>query len=385
MFLHRNLTFGGAEMLIVDVAAGLKKRGHDVIVVTFYAENPIGGRLAQAGVPLESLHKKGRWHVVGFLRRFQVVVRQFRPDVIYTLLPVPNLVAFAARFAIPHPKLIWGVSIADLDHSQYDFLSRLSYWLETILARFADLVISNSRAGARYAVRRGFPETTMRTVPVGVDMARYRPDRTARDRTRSEWRFADGDKLVGLVGRLDPQKDIPTFLAAAAKIAEPYDLRFVVIGNGPAEYRQFLIARCDELGISSRTMWLAARLDIEAIYNALDLMVMSSAAEGSSVAVVQAMACGTSVVATDVGDSALELGPWGELVPPKDPSALAHAIIRQLKRLETDHERIAAGCRRHIQENFSIDMVVAETEALMLSLCVTEPPTALPIGHVGGQ
>lgn len=375
MFLHRNLTFGGAEMLIVDVAAGLKRRGHDVVVATFYEENPIAGRLAEAGVPLECLHKKGRWHVFGFLHSFQTVVRRFRPDVIYTLLPVSNLVALAAHFVTPRPRLIWGVSIADLDHSQYDLLSRVSYWLEARLARLSDLVISNSRAGARYAVNRGFPKGTMRTVPVGVDMVRYRSDQTARSRIRGEWNIADSDKLVGLVGRLDPQKDIPTFLAAAAQIANSRDLRFVVVGNGPAEYRQALIAYCAELGLSDRTLWQAARPDIEAVYNALDLMVMSSAAEGSSVAVVQAMACGTSIVATDVGDSALELGPWGELAPPKDPSALGEAITRQLKRLDTDGGTIAAGCRRHILENFSIDMVVEKTETLMLSLCA---PVSLP-------
>ncbi len=368
-------------MLIVEIAAGLKKRGHEVAVVTFYDDNPLGHRLSDVGVPLECLHKKGRWDVFGFLRRFQAAVQQFRPDVIYTLMPVPNVIALAVRFVISNTKLIWGVSIADLDLSHYDFLSRMSYWLEARLARLADLVISNSQAGARYAVRRGFSKLTMRVIPVGVDMARYCPDQAARNRIRSEWGIADGDKLIGLIGRLDPQKDIPTFLSAAAKIAESYNLRLVVVGNGPAEYREFLMARCKELGISARTLWVTARPDIEALYNALDLMVMSSAAEGSSVAVVQAMACGTSVVATNVGDSALELGPWGELAPANDPPALAEAIIRQLKRIEMDRGTIAAGCRRHILENFSIEMVVVETEALMLSLCAPKSLAALPVGH----
>ena len=236
-------------------------------------------------------------------------------------------------------------------------------------SRFADLVISNSRAGASYAVRRGFPKATMRSVPVGVDMDRYRPDPAARRRIRAEWGIGDADCLVGLVGRLDPQKDIPRFLAAAAKVALSSDrIWFVVVGNGPTEYRSSLLDRCSRFGVSAITSWIPARPDIEAVYNALDLMVVSSAAEGSSVALVQAMACGTSVVSTDVGDSALSVGSWGLLAPPGDSAALADAIVRQLARLERDREKISAGCRQHIQEHFSIEMVVTETEALMASV-----------------
>ncbi len=379
MFLHQNLSFGGAEMLIVDVATGLKKRGHDVMVVTFYDQNPLGVRLTEAGVTLESLHKRGRWEVVRFVRRFQNAVRRFQPCVIYTLMPVPNVIALAGRFATRNLKLIWGVSNAKLDLSVYDFLSRISYSLETRLARFADLVISNSRAGADDAVRRGFPKATMHAIPVGVDMVRYHPDPAARQRIRTEWKIADGERLMGLIARLDPQKDVPNFLAAAAKVASSCDrLRFVVVGDGPAEYRAFLLAECEKLGISASTLWIAARPDIEAVYNALDLMVLSSAAEGSSVAVVQAMACGTSVAATDVGDSTLELGPWGALAPPRDSAALADAIKRQLQRLDKDRESIAAGCRQHILENYSIEMVVSKTEALMFSVCPNRRLSDLP-------
>jgi hypothetical protein len=73
-----------------------------------------------------------------------------------------------------------------------------------------------------------------------------------------------------------------------------------------------------------------------------------------------------------VGDSALEVGSWGQLAPPRNPSALADAIRRQLTRLAADRDAIAAGCRKHILEHFSSDMVVSNTEALMLSLCASE-------------
>jgi glycosyltransferase involved in cell wall biosynthesis len=369
MVLHRNLGFGGAEMLVVAVGAGLRSRGHDVRVVTFYDNNPLGGQLTERGVRVECLGKRGRWDIARFGCSFLSAVRRFQPDILYTVLPDSNLVALTARLAKPSLKLVWGVSVAYLDLRPYDFVTRTSYWLEARLARLADLVISNSNAGVKAAISRGFPSKAMRVVPNGVDLDHYRPDPLARRRLRAEWRIGDDERLVGMIGRLDPQKDIPTFLAAAEAVARSdKSLRFVVIGDGPAEYRAELQTLCAKLGLTDRTLWIPAGPDIGAVYNALDLMVISASAEGTSYALVQAMACGTSAVVTQAGDNWLAIGSWGEVAPPRDSTALADAVRRQLARLAVDHDGIAAGCRQHIRDNFSIEALVAKTEALMLSV-----------------
>jgi glycosyltransferase involved in cell wall biosynthesis len=115
-------------------------------------------------------------------------------------------------------------------------------------------------------------------------------------------------------------------------------------------------------------LWVPVRADIEAVYNALDLMVVSAVADGLSIALVQALACGTSAVVTEAGDNGSAIGAWGQLVPPRDPAALADAVKLQLQRLVADGDAIAAGCRRHILKNFSVETMVSNTEALMFSL-----------------
>lgn len=367
MLLHRNLGFGGAEVLVVEVAVGLARRGHDVLVVTFYDDNPLAVPLVKAGVPLQCLGKRGRWDVFRFLYHFLGSVRRFNPDALYTVMPDPNLVALTARLAKRDLRIIWGVSVAHVDLRLYDYVTKMSYGLEARLARFSDLVISNSAAGVSGAIGRGFPGEIMHVVPNGVDTIRYQPDATARGRVRSEWGVSDDEVLIGLIGRLDPQKDIPSFLAAAAILASENDLRFVVVGNGHPDYKATLIARSEELGIAKRVLWIPARPDIEAVYNAIDLMVISAAFEGTSYALVQAMACGKSAVVTDAGDNGAAVGVWGQVVPPRNAAALAEGVKRQLARLMADPEVIAAGCRRHILDNFSVDQFVAKTEALLIS------------------
>jgi glycosyltransferase involved in cell wall biosynthesis len=369
MILHRNLGFGGAEMLITAAATGLKKRGHELLVATFYDNNPLGQQLTEAGVPLECLYKRGRWDVVLFGQKLLDLVRRFQPRILYTVLPDPNLIAITARLAKPDLKLVWGISVAYLDLRPYDFVTRMSYKLEAKMARFADLIISNSDAGIEDAVKRGIPRAKMRLVPNGVDTAKYCPDQLARVRVRAEWGIADHERLIGLIGRLDPQKDIPSFLKAASIVAAAEKgIRFVVVGDGPADYRASLIARCEQLGILGQTLWIPARPEVADVYNALDLMVISAGAEGTSYALVQAMACGKSAVVTEAGDNGLAVGEWGQVTPPHNPEALADAIRRQLTRLAIDSESIAAGCRRHAHENFSIEAFAAKTEALMLSV-----------------
>jgi hypothetical protein len=78
------------------------------------------------------------------------------------------------------------------------------------------------------------------------------------------------------------------------------------------------------------------------------------------------MACGTSAVVTQAGDNWLAIGVAKSRRG--DSTALADAVRRQLARLAIDHDRIAAGCRQHIRDNFSIEALVVKTEALMLSV-----------------
>jgi glycosyltransferase involved in cell wall biosynthesis len=370
MILCRRLEFGGAERQISALAAGLQRRGHRVAIVAFYDGGGFEEGLSALGLEIVSLGKQGRWDVIPWLGRFVRRLRRQRPDVIYGFLPVANLLTLVAYVALPGTPLVWGVRASGLDPAGYGAMSRLVHGLELRLARFANLVIANSQAGAKHAIAVGFPAAKMRVVPNGVDTARFRPDAAARARLREEWGLPPEYLLIGSVARLDPMKDLPLFVRAAAALAvERGDLRFVVIGQGPEEERARLRLMAEELGLANRIRFYPARLDVEAVYNALDLMVSSSAfGEGHSNVLAEAMACGKPVVATEVGDAAAILGQWGILVPPRDEGALADAIRAQLRRSPAECEAQSAGARRHVEDEFSVTTLVERTEALLLPL-----------------
>ena len=369
MLLYRSLTRGGTERQIVALARGLVARGHAVTVLTFYDENLLGDELTQASVTLVSLKKTGRWDILGFLGRFLSEVRRRRPQILYSFLPTANLVALSARLADPRLSIVWGVRTAFLVLNRYDRLTRLSYWIERKSAGMASLIIANSHAGAKDLARLGYPERRVRVVSNGVDTDRFRPDAGAGARVRVAWKIAVGTVLVGTVARLDPEKGIPLFLEAAALLAATDDrLRFAAVGGGEERYRAELTEIADRLGIGSRIAWAGARDDMPDIYNAFDLMVLSSPNEGTSNVVLEAMACGVPVVATDVGDNARSIGSWGHTVPFGDPATLAEAIRTQLERRTAEGGTLAEGCRQHILDNYSLSAMVGGTETLLQSL-----------------
>ena len=364
LFLLRSLDYGGAERQLSLLAPGLARRGHEVGVAVFYAGGPLGRPLEDAGVRVVDLEKRGRWSMGRFVPRLIRLVRGFAPEILHGYLPVPNILCAVLKPLLPRSaRVVFGIRASNMDLSRYDRLSALSYRLETVMARLADLVICNSAAGLATAVDRGIPEARCRVIPNGVDTGHFRPDPDARRELRAEWRIDEGERLVGLVGRLDPMKGHEMFLEAAARLAgRRGDVRFLCVGGGPGDLRRALEARAARSGIGGRVIRAEARDAVARVYNALDLLVSASIyGEGFPNVLAEAMACGTPVVATDVGDSAKVVGDPGRIVPPSDPETLALAMQAAL-------DDPPEGRRRHIENLFGSGTMVETTERVLGAL-----------------
>jgi glycosyltransferase involved in cell wall biosynthesis len=110
-------------------------------------------------------------------------------------------------------------------------------------------------------------------------------------------------------------------------------------------------------------IWAGPRGDLPAVYNALDLLVSSSAfGEGFSNVLGEAMACGVPCVATDVGDAREILGDGDTVVPPRDPEALVAGIVALLEQLRLEGARLGARVRQRVAENFSAETLVQRTK-----------------------
>jgi glycosyltransferase involved in cell wall biosynthesis len=359
-FLIRSLDCGGAERQLVTLAKALDESLYDVTVFTFYPGGFFEKELAGRRVRCVSLVKRGRWDVFGFYRRFASQLRRLRPDVIYGYLDLSNLLSLSTKLFLPRTKVVWWIGTSQIDLSHYDWLRRLAPRLERLCARFADSVIVNSRAGRAHLLEQGFPAEKVSVIHSGIETELFRPDAGAGAKVRSEWGVAEDVTLVGMVGRLDPIKDHETFLRAAALVRRDRpDVRFVCVGGGTESYARRLHQLAERLGLTQAIKWVGSRADMPAVYSALDINVSSSQSEGFPSVVAEAMSCAVPCVVTDVGDSALIVGDTGFVCAPRNPEALAAAVMSCLKE---DRRVSGTRARRRILERWGTERLAEATD-----------------------
>jgi len=364
VLLIRSLGFGGAERQLVELAKGLAARGFRITVIVFYAGGPLLDELHGTTVQVEVLGKRGRWDILGFLVRLVRAMRKAKPQVIYSLLVVPNIMSVLLKLVRPRMVVVWGVLASSMDFGVYDWLVRFTFRLSCWLARFADLILVNSSLGAEYHHTQGYPAARMVVLPSGVDVDRFRPDPAAGQRYRDVWGIKKGEQVVGIVGRLDPMKDHHSLFAAAAILRREHHQPWIVcVGEGDAAYREHLRSAANSLGVDDRVLWVGGQREMTAVYNALDVLCSASAfGEGWSNVLGEAIACGIPCVATDVADAAKIVGDCGVVVPPRNPALLAEGIRACLARAGNDLSR---SCREWAVESLSHEYMLKETDRLL--------------------
>ena len=362
-FLIRSLNAGGAERQLVTLAKHMAQLKYQVSIAVFYGGGVYEEDLADADVKLLNLQKRGRWDIVGFMSRLIGMLREENPDVIYSFMSVPNILTILVRHFV-HAKVICGVRSSNVDLSRYDWLARWTYRCERVLSRYPDAIVVNSRAGMRYRGLEGKRNVVF--IPNGIDTISFSPDLAAGRDVRKAWGVGEEEYLVGLVGRLDPMKDHPTFLKAASGMIRRHgNVKFVCVGDGPEPYKSELKDLARTLGLEESLIWAGGRRDMSAVYNALDLATLSSSyGEGFPNAVGEAMACGTPCVVTDVGDCAEIVGDTGHVVPPKDPVALARGWEKLFSLPLEKRMELGEKARQRIIKRFSLEKMVKRHEEL---------------------
>lgn len=364
VFLIRSLGVGGAEAQLVHVATGMEELGFAVTVMAMYPGGPLEAELqTRSGFDYVMLGKGGRSDVIGFGSRLLSEIRRRKPAIVHGYMPFANQLALVAGRSA-RAKVVWGIRSSFVDFRHYDVHDRVLFATGRILSRLPDLMIINSWAGRDYHEKAGYHSSKMITIPNGIDSARFRPDPDARQRLRLEWGVPENAPLVGIVGRVEPMKDHSTFLEAAGIVAAGSNAHFVCIGDGSSAYQREMETRTLAAGFGDRVHWLGVRNDMPSAYSALDVLVSASVGEGFSNVIGEAMASGVRCVVTDVGDSARIVGAAGIVVPPSDPTAMAHALLD----LINGNYKSLSDPREQVSRNFSRERMVAATASALRSL-----------------
>lgn len=374
LFLIDSLAAGGAERQLSELVKHMDRARFDVHVAVFYGPGYFnGGELWPeiANLPDVTLHDlKKRRGVPGYftaLPKLLALILRIRADVLHGYID-GNLPLLLLGRLLRRP-IVWGIRSTDKDRSKLPRRSRFMSTYLMRLARFVDLVIFNSESGRLSHVAMGMKPPRMLVVPNGFDITRFSPDRAMGLAQREAWGVPAGVPLVGIVGRLNPVKDHPTFLRSASRLAKAWpEARFVCVGGGPEAYLASLKEMAQSLGLQDRLIWAGVSQSMPSVYNALSVLVLSSADEGFPNALGEAMACGIPCVATRVGDAEILVGDTGLTVAVGDDAAIAEAVTALLRETLEAQALRSVSVRNRICSTFSVESLARTTETALLGL-----------------
>ena len=359
---------GGAETVMLQVADGMRGRGWPGRVV-LTGPGWVLDHVRDRGLPADIVETRGRFDL-GYVRRIVRLVRQHGAELIHAHLFSPSVYAsiVGAWTGVPVIATFHGVSDVQADGWARQLRHRL-------VARRAEIVCVSESLRSALAASVGVPEETVRVIHNGLEVEPFgKGDGTA---VRRENDVPGGALLVGSLGNLRPAKDLHTYLRAADILGDDARLRFAVAGQRTEPLYGRLLELRARLGLDDRVSFWGFRSDVPEVLAAFDVLVISSASEGFSLAALQAMAAGTPVVATRSGgpEEIITDGVDGLLVPTGSPEALAGAVRRVIANPELA-SRLAAAALRTVRERFSLGAMLDAYESTYAEITGRREATA---------
>jgi glycosyltransferase involved in cell wall biosynthesis len=342
----------GGERQVLELMRRQRARGDDPHLAA-PRESAIAARAGAERFPVHPVAMRGTWDLASGLA-LAALHRSLRPDLVHWHAARAHALGAAASLLAPGPARVLSRRV--------DFPVRGTPGSRLLYAMPLEAIIAISEGVRDALVQSGVPGERIRVIRSGIDLAPFEAP-FDRDALRERLRILPGETIVLQVAALAPHKSQTDLLRAAAlAAARRPDLRFWIAGEGPL--RVALERERQALGLGREVRLLGFRDDVPDLLRAADLFCVSSYLEGLGTSTLDAMAAGLPVVATRVGGvpEAVAHGESGLLVEPRDPRALAEAILALAG--DPDRRRRMGAAAREAVRRFSADRTELETRRL---------------------
>ena len=350
---------GGSERFLRNLVTLLPRNRYDITVVQFDAGHfPESEKHHMAGggpariirMPVEAVYGRGG---MGALRALRAMILDGRFDIVQSHHEKSDLINALL------PRRPGCIHISNRRDMGYKKSSKLKWLFRRLNTRFDCVVAPSQPILGELARTEALEARRMLWIPNGVDTLRFHPrPPAARAAMRQSLGLRTDALAFGCVARMTPEKRHVDLVDAFARVHAAFpQARLLLMGDGPL--RGELEARAASLGVADAVRMLGMRPDVEAILPALDVGMLASSTEGMSNAILEMMACGLPMIATDVGGnpSLVQAGATGLLVPACLPDRLAEAMLV----LATDpalRHRMGEAARLRVQREFSLAAMV---------------------------
>jgi glycosyltransferase involved in cell wall biosynthesis len=340
----------GAEKQLRLLARGLLQAGFDTHVCLLAPSGPTP-ELAFAGIQPTIVERRWNFDPCAWwnLKR---LVEHLRPDVVHAWQCTANAYGLATMLGGSFKRLIAGYrSMEPVDHS-------LKARLDREIGRRSTGLVANSRGVKNFYVKNGLPENKFNVIDNAVELPVG--SNSTRQQILDELGLPENSRLIGMVGRLMPHKRFKDAIWAAdlLKVVRK-DVHLLIFGDGPHFDRLHRFR--EQVRIEDHVHFLGNRTDLQRFYPHFDLLWSTSAYEGQSNAILEAMAAGVPIVASDIpGNRELVVAKeTGVLVPVGDRGGFAREAHRLLETPELARQLGEAG-RERVRREFTVEKMVGK-------------------------
>lgn len=380
LFLVPALRVGGAERQLEALVRRLDRRRFAPVVACQHERGPVAAALEAAGIPVVQLSSSRRFEP-RFFPRTLALVRRLGVRVVVTQ-------GFSTGIAGRLAALLGGAPVrivAEHATGERDMSPRKQR-LNRLLMPCTSAWVAVAQAQVEYLTQvKKIPRPKIHVIHNGVDAAVYdlgARRAAVRSQLRAELGIPVAAPVAGSIAVLRPEKDLVTFVRAAPRVLQSLpEAHFVIAGDGPL--RGELQREVNALGLAQRVRFAGWRDDIPELLAALDVAVLCSTdVETFPMAFLEAMAAELPLVGTRVGglSEMIAVEENGLLVPPRQPDALAAALLRLLGDLETAR-RWGEASRQRVRHDYSVERMVSAYEGLFTALLAPRPAHALGAGN----
>ena len=381
-----NFAIGGTERQVVNLARGLDPARFEVHLGCLRQWGELLGDVTERGISVAEYRITRLINARAMRERLRLAqdLKWARVEVVHTYNFNGNVFAIPAARLAGVPVVVASIRGLDVD------LSPLKRRAQRLVCRLAHRIVVNAQAVRQNLIADGYDPGKIVVIRNGIDLSRFRSLR-ADGSLRHQLGLPPRVPLVAVFTRLIPLKGLEYFLEAAALVSQRVaNARFLVVGDYLAKqngeivsdgtYRTELERYASRLGLDGRVTFTGFRRDVPELLSEVAVSVLPSVGEGLSNAILEAMAVGVPVVATDVGGNseAIQDGVTGFVVPPRDAPALARGICQFLEDGGLA-SRFALAGRQRVAEHFSLERMVADTERFYVDL-VHQTVARRPIG-----
>lgn len=343
---------GGAEMMLCKLIKSLPEEEHHVISLMHINYEIFKDTLkfCASNVALE-------WNGLNTLKvilKLRKSIELVDPDVIQGWMYHANTFTSLSVIGLTRkPKVVWGIHHSLASPKDESISTKIALGLSKVLSKQPSAIIYCAHSSKQQHTEFGFENAHQHVIANGVFLDKFQLNLELHQST-----------VIGFAGRYHTAKGYP-YLFETMGLLKNENIIFKIAGSGASLNNMEVKALFEQYQLDSQKVQLLAQVsDMSTFYQSIDAFLMTSITEGFPNVLVEAMASGLPCISTDVGDAKYIVQDLGAIVPPRNPQALADAILQYAQKSQAEKQALKQATRERVEQNFSIEKVSEQYKAV---------------------